>query len=1183
MQFQQIKPSAKVILGFLVSVLLLHEGVNGQVNTVEFGKNRVQYRKFKWQYYQSTNFNTYFYQDGKPIANYVMQIAEDELPGIEQFVEYGLQRRANVVIYNSFDELQQSNIGLNLDWQTTGGITKLVNNKMILHFNGDHADLRKQVRQGIARILVDNILFGDDLGEFAANQALLDLPKWLVDGYVDYVAEDWSTGLDDQLKSAMLSGSYKNFYQFAFEKPLLAGHAFWYYIADKYKKENVTYFLYLARVYRNLNSASQRICKKKFKDVLSDFMTETADKYYRDIKGRRNLPKGSISIVEEIKNNKDFFHFTPNPAPRSMTYAVVEFKKGLYEVNLYENYVEKRVLLRNGIRTNENEVNPNYPILAWDGKGSRLACIYWEAGKVKLFVYDMVKHLKVVKMDITHFEQIQDAKFMLNANTLLISAVRHGQSDIFIYKIEEDTFEQVTNDSYADLDASFVAFPNKTGIIFASNRPDPTVKGRDTGVATNHYNIFLTDIYNKSEFRQITQLSNMKFGNARYPTQYNTSHFTFVSDETGVANRFAGFFTTRRAGLDSVYIVGDEVLHNPDDHDLDSTLKAWGKQQPDSVFAFSITNDSAYVFPITNYTSSLIETKAAGDNGQVTEVKQEGNLKMLYRLKVDQTALQRRNVSPKTTEYRRKTIANARLSGGQDMQTIVQPDTTTTKKNNNAFETGFEKEKPDTTAKNNNNPVTPPAAVFNPFQEAAPEKEPVLKEAKLFDYKLKFSMDNFSGGFNNDVLITRYQPYTGALPIQLQSGGAFNGMLKASVFDLFEDIRFTGAIRLPLIGGSGGGISVGGGSGGVGGGVSTFYPANQSLFDGGGEWFARIDYLKKRMDYSLVYYRKTEIGGVAYKNGTADVVYDGKSYSNLYQGIIKYPLDRVRSIRISAGVRMDRVVVRGTAFDTSTLSIPDLNKQTYAVSRIEWVHDNTIQKAINILNGLRYKIYTDINAQINKPSAGLIKPGRMMFNVGFDGRYYVPIYRNFIWAGRASGDFSWGNQKVIYYLGGVDGWMFPKYNSSPSPSASNDYAYQSLAVNMRGFKQNLTNGNNAVVLNSEFRFPIFSTLINRPINNAFLRNFQVIQFIDLGTAWDGSYNKIARPQQSFFNTGPNGEQDPTVELKVKAGGIGPFAGGYGFGVRSTLLGYFLRLDCGWEMDGIFRGKPLMHFAMGVDF
>jgi hypothetical protein len=53
--------------------------------------------------------------------------------------------------------------------------------------------------------------------------------------------------------------------------------------------------------------------------------------------------------------------------------------------------------------------------------------------------------------------------------------------------------------------------------------------------------------------------------------------------------------------------------------------------------------------------------------------------------------------------------------------------------------------------------------------------------AKLFDYKLKFSVDNFTAGFNNDVLVTKYQPYTGALPINLSGQDAFSGMLKATV------------------------------------------------------------------------------------------------------------------------------------------------------------------------------------------------------------------------------------------------------------------------------------------------------------------------------------------------------------------------------------------------------------------
>src|SRR6202000_2476903 len=190
--------------------------------------------------------------------------------------------------------------------------------------------LRHQVREGIARILVENILFGDDLGEFAANQALLDLPQWLTDGYIQYAAETWNTVLDDQLKSAMLSGRYKNFYQFAYERPNLAGQAFWVYLAEKYKKENVTYFLYLARVYRNLNNASQRICKKKFKEVLKDFMAQEEEKYEKDIRGRRNFPKGTRSVTEARDEHKDFYHFSPNPLPKSQTYAVVEYNRGQY-------------------------------------------------------------------------------------------------------------------------------------------------------------------------------------------------------------------------------------------------------------------------------------------------------------------------------------------------------------------------------------------------------------------------------------------------------------------------------------------------------------------------------------------------------------------------------------------------------------------------------------------------------------------------------------------------------------------------------------------------------------------------------------------------------------------------------------------------------------------------------------
>ena len=56
-----------------------------------------------------------------------------------------------------------------------------------------------------------------------------------------------------------------------------------------------------------------------------------------------------------------------------------------------------------------------------------------------------------------------------------------------------------------------------------------------------------------------------------------------------------------------------------------------------------------------------------------------------------------------------------------------------------------------------------------------------------------------------------------------------------------------------------------------------------------------------------------------------------------------------------------------------------------------------------------------------------------------------------------------------------------------------------------------------------------------------------------------------------------------VSVRIKAGGLGPLAGGYGFGARSTILGYFLRVDAAWEMNTFFKGKPMWYFAMGFDF
>jgi hypothetical protein len=1130
---------ARLVLSIAV-LFTINFSANAQVNAVQFGKNRVQYQKFEWKYYQTENFNTYFSQDGLELGKYVAQIAEAELKSVEEFVEFGLQRRANVAVYNNFDEMMQSNIGLGIDWQSTGGVTKLVNNKMIVYFDANHANLRRQIRQGIAGVLVQNMLFGDDLGEMAANQTLLDLPKWLVDGYIAYAAEQWSTDLDDQLKSAMLSGRYNNFYQFAYEKPLLAGHSFWYYVGNKYGVSKTTYMLYLARIYRNLNNASQKIAKKKFKLLLQDFMTEQSALYFKDIRGRRIVPKGQLSVTEYI-GKKDFIRFNANPLPRSFTYAVTEFKEGKYSVVLHENFVDRKVILSYGARTKEDEINPTYPILAWDGKGTRLAVIYNEKGKLKMFVYDLVTRIRINKNELTMFDQVQDAKYMLNSNTLVMSAVKSGQSDIFVYDIEKNTADQITNDVFDDLDASFVSFPNKTGIIFSSNRPTATAVDSDTATLSQHYNIFLVDNWNRSDYKQISKLTNLRYGNARFPSQYNTYHFTFVSDENGINNRYAGFFSTEREGLDTLVFIGDEVVRNPEPKEVDSLLKEWSKTDIDSVGFVSVTKDSAYVFPLTNYQSGLLETRTAGDNSLVSEVTRQGEYKFLYRLRVDENVLRRRNVTAKPTEYMKKLREQDRLQLGES-ESQEPSGTDTAQKKNDVFQTEFDNEKEDS------------SNVGKVVGTEEANTNTVLKKAKLYEYRPpKFFNDYVVAALNNTVfVINKYMPYQGGQgPVDPANGNDLNGLIRMGTTDLFEDIKLSGGFR-----------------------IATNLKDNDVLFE--------FMNLKKRLDWGFTYYRSSMETG-APLHGTTSPLFFAKQYQNYYLGKLNFAIDRVRSIRATIGPRFDKTVF---AADLLTLKEPDI-KRTFGQMGLEYVHDNTINPTMNIWKGLRWKAYIDWFTQISGKG---VDDGRFLFNGGIDARHYLTLYRNIIWAVRGAADFSWGKQKVVYYLGGVDGWLkfgdnikdgkYRYFDASdanrPDPNAR--YAYQALALNLRGFIQNVTNGNNAAVINSEIRVPVFSTFLNRPINNAFLRNFQLVQFFDLGSAWNGKYNKIERPSVNYSD--PN---NPNVTVKIKSGGIGPFAGGYGFGARSTLLGYFVRFDAAWQMNGFFKGKPQTYIALGLDF
>jgi hypothetical protein len=58
-------------------------------------------------------------------------------------------------------------------------------------------------------------------------------------------------------------------------------------------------------------------------------------------------------------------------------------------------------------------------------------------------------------------------------------------------------------------------------------------------------------------------------------------------------------------GLDTLVLIGDDILRNPTQRETDSVLRAYKKTDIDSVAIVAVSSDSAYTFPLSNYPSSL--------------------------------------------------------------------------------------------------------------------------------------------------------------------------------------------------------------------------------------------------------------------------------------------------------------------------------------------------------------------------------------------------------------------------------------------------------------------------------------------------------------------------------------------------------------------------------------------------
>ncbi len=1191
----------------------------GQTIQTEFGKNRVQYHDYTWFEYETNNFRVYWYGDGRNVAHSAIQLAEWDYQEIQEILEHRLNRKIDIIVYVDITDLKQSNIGNEEAFVNTGGQTKIVENKVFVHFNGDHNDLRKQIREGITSVYLNMMMFGTNLQEMVQNAVLLNLPEWFTQGLISYVGEPWSTDLDNQLRDAFEQKDFASFEEFAAQNPALAGHSLWYYLESNYGRATLSNLLYLTRINRSVESGFLYVMGIPYNRMLNQWQSYFEQRYALPMSGSM-MPGDSLLVDIRNKRNLPFTQSKLSPDGKRLVYVTNEI--GKYKVYLMDLETGKsKLLFKGGSRNAIQSTDYNYPIVAWGRNNSTLGIIYERRDVIKFRQYNTQSNSLIDEQDFAPKYQRVFSMDYMGQNELVVSAEIDGLSDIFIYRINQRSTNRITNDYFDDLDAVYYEQDGKKGILFSSNRDHYTqVKPYklDSLLPVGQFDIYYYALDGNDE-KIISRVTDTPYSNEKNPTVINGESYSFLSNKNGVRNRYQGELESFVAYREKVVVLKDkeEFIFHPD-----STV-AIDEEQIDSVFIRSIYRLRGKNKPVTNYPRDVIGSHISRSGKVVENIAMNGRQK-LYVYDVDlemkksllnseyrqllmrKKALEikkERNVAPETTVIEERPSSNpsperpgkpndewtfespfgsdkeqekdkedkrsdeeefdfdfvvdypANTNNKEkETESILQEGTPPSERDsgfididNYTFEGDFETEKPD-------------AAVIVTDTEGkvslqspniAYAKEPFKKMKKkvhrfyppnILTHRLHFKADIITTQLDNSLLFGGMDLFT---------GNAFDYpppgiLIKSRVQDLFEDYELEGGVRIP------------------------------TTFDGL-EYFVTFKDKKKQLDKHYSYYRKTSTR--TYENPAQIVVYNERINTDMAIAEFKYPLDIFTSIRLRGTLRNDRRLFLST--DRISLESDPQNTQSMGV-RAEFVFDNTLDIDLNLRHNTRLKVYAEAMKQMD---IDFLDGFNFNFDKGFMGvvgadvRHYERLGKHAVLATRFTAAASFGSKKVLYYIGGVENALLPGFNNNipiPDPSVS-DFAFQTLASPLRGFRTNIRNGNSFAIANVELRVPLFKYFYKRPIKSSFLRNFQLVGFFDAGTAWQGF--------SPFTDDNPLNTDvisNPVVQVTVNYY-RDPIVAGFGAGLRTKLFGYFIKLDYARGIETKQLQPGIWHLSLGTDF
>jgi len=514
----------------------------------QFGKNIVQYKSFDWHYIQSKYFDVYFYDsDGGPTninsnAEFVARESLKSYDIISNAIGWKLKNRIPIIVYNSHNDFQQTNIIDMYMPEGVGGVTELYKNRVVIPFDGNNNQFKTVIHHELVHAFINDYIYKGSIQNMQNDDVIL-IPLWMNEGLAEFLSTPWQTESDMWMRDLVVNGEkLPKLNELNGYLAYRGGQSVWKYIVEEldtlYAQGKTEAPSIIASIFSaistssDLNTALEKALNIDLESLESGWHKYLKSEYWPDINNRDYLDDVSSTIFDYEKVNSTY-DIGPSLSPDKSKLAFYSNQKGIMSLCIVPSDCKDcssksiSTILKSGMSIEFEELHVLKAGISWSPDSKNIIVASSSKGKDLLYTID-TNNNKKQKHEFNEFNFgsiSQPIWHPIDESKIAFIATNISQSDIYLYDLKTKKIIQITNDIFTEKEISWSN--DGQSILFSSDRTN-----NNNELWSSEYDLFEYDLNNKA----IIQLTDTDF-NEHYPILTNNdSTLIYISDYNGINN-----------------------------------------------------------------------------------------------------------------------------------------------------------------------------------------------------------------------------------------------------------------------------------------------------------------------------------------------------------------------------------------------------------------------------------------------------------------------------------------------------------------------------------------------------------------------------------------------------------------------------------------------------------------------